>query len=674
MSYATSIGVTGVLTESYSMNLKHYFKACPTLPLSPVLPVPRALPLLPVLLVLTLQLLPVPLMGQEYVEDILGEDTQTSEAAFVVDRLERLKGRPIDLNTATADELTELPWISPLLAEEIVTLRKRAGRFRSLVNLSVIPGVTYELLDAISPYVAITYKDVPYWIPTEGRVRVTGENPVHEAKNLHLYGRVTSRPSKEVEVSYLLEKDPGESSVTDFQAAYVSLTREGILSQAAAGDLSAEFGQGLVLWAPGGYFRGYETVSQAARSPAGVRGYRSSVENGALRGAHVRLSHSWLSLDALLSRSELDASLNDDGTVRRLADTGYHRDEWELEGKDALKEDLFAVHAAARQSDRLTLEATFTSSRYDPKLSSAGDTASQNSDVLYFTGDGVSVGGLSGRLALPQADVFGEAAMMTGGRKAFLLGWVCDVKRVEVATVFRDYDRDYYNLRASSFSGGDPWNERGVYVGLQTRVSDSKLNFYVDGVQHPGPSYGESFPKSGYEAVASVERKYANGVTTKLRGKLSKRDDSVVDPTDPYARKSVTSTRQTYYGDLNWDPGRPLSFRLRYGKVQADDGEKGSLVFAGFTYRTEGVVSVRGRVIYYDTSSYESRVYEYEDDLPGRVSLDPLWGEGMRWYVLLGVRSRKLGASAKFAQDRPAGADGDESPSSEFGLQLDFAF
>jgi len=629
---------------------------------------------LPVLLGLSLQLVPVSLLAQEGVEDILGEDTQTSEATFVVERLERFKGKPLDLNAATASQLAELPWISPLFARKIIALRERIGGFRSLVDLSVIEGVTYEFLDTISPYVTITYKDVPYWIPTEGRVRVSGENPVHKSKDLHFYGRVTSRPSKEVEVFYLLDKDPGESSITDFQVAYVAFTREGTLSQVHAGDLCAEFGQGLVLWAPRGYFRGYETVSQAARSPAGVKGYRSSVENGALRGAHVGFTQSWFSLDALLSRSELDAYLNDDGTVRRLAETGYHRDEWELRGKDALKEDMFAVHAAARQSSTFLLEATYSNSRYEPEFSSAGDTSSQNSNVFYFTGDNVSVGGLGARLALPQVDLFGEAAMMSGGSKAFLFGWVCDIKRIEMATVFRSYDRDYYNLRASSFSGDDPWNERGVYLGLQTRMADSKLNFYVDGVQHPGPSYGESFPKSGYEAVASVERRYSNGVTTKFRGKLTKREESVADPVDPYARKSVTSSRQTYYGDLAWDPGRPLSFRLRYANVRADDNEKGSLVFAGFAYRTEGVVSLRGRVIYYDTSSYESRVYEYEDDLPGRVTLDPLWGEGMRWYVLLGVRGKKLGASAKFAQNRPADTDGDESTSSEFGLQLDFAF
>jgi hypothetical protein len=658
------------------MSLKNYFKLRRRL-----LPDSQHLwsvgPATLLLLALALQAAPGALLAQdgveEGIEDVLGDEAQASQIDFVLDRLERLKGKPLDLNTATADELAELPWVSPLLARKIVTIRERIGGFRSLVDLSVIEGVTYQLLDAMSPYVTITYKGVPYWIPAEGRVRVSGENTVHDWQGLHLYGRVTSRPSEQVEVSYLLDKDSGETSITDFQAAYATIRRDGILSQVTVGDMSAEFGQGLVLWAPGGYFRGYETVSQAARSPARVKGHRSSMENGALRGAHTGFKHSWFSMDAVFSRSALDAYLNDDGTVRRLAETGLHREGWELDAKDALREDLFAAHAAAGQSKAFLLEATYLNSRYDPRFST-GDTGSQGTNAFYFTGDKLSVGGIGARLALSQVDLFGEAAMMNGGSKAFLLGWVFEIKRVEVATVFRSYDKDYYNLRASSFSGGNPWNERGVYLGLQTRVRDSKLNFYVDGVQHPGPTSREDFATSGYEAVASVERRYTNGITTKLRGKLSKRDESVADPEDPYARISGTSTRQTYYGDVTWDPGRPLSFRLRYSNVRAGDGERGSLVFAGFSYRTEGVVRLRGRVIYYDTSSYESRVYEYEDELPGRVTLDPLWGEGMRWYVLLGIRGKKLGASAKFAQNRPADTNGETSTSSEFGLQLDFAY
>ncbi|KPJ61683.1 MAG: hypothetical protein AMJ46_01035 [Latescibacteria bacterium DG_63] len=630
----------------------------------------RAMRLWPALAVVTLSLfllcgvLPIPLEAQD-VENLLGEETESSEAAFVVERLERLRGKPMDLNSVTAAELSELPWISPLLAEKIVFLREKVGRFRSLVELSVIPGVDYEFLQAVDPYLAVTTKGVPFWIPLEGRVRFVGTSDARAMRDVRFYARITSRPSEQTELCYLADKDEGESSLGDFQAGYLTVERESFLSSVSIGDLSAEFAQGLVLWAPGGFFRGYETVSQTDRSGSGVRGYRSSIENGALRGAHVRFSGQGLSVDAVFSRNRLDAYLNDDGTARKLAESGLHREEWELTGKDALAEEMFALHVTGKYFRTLSFEGTFYTAGYEPALSGG-----ESSNSYYFTGDRASVAGLGGRWSLGEANMFGEAAVMNGGSKAFLLGWVCDVRDIEVASVFRSYDSDFYNVRASSFSGGTPWNERGVYVGVQGRLGSYRLRAYVDGVQHPGPTSRESFPTSSYETVGSIEQRFGSGITMRVRGKLSRRDISETDPSDPYARISSESSRETIHTDVSWAPARRFKTQVRYSTVRADEEEKGSLVFVGFDYRPESLLNFKGRVIYFDTSSYESRVYEYEGDLPGRVSLTPLWDEGVRWYVMLGALGQRLRATAKLAQTHRTG----EEVSTELGFQLDFAF
>ncbi|UCF78208.1 MAG: helix-hairpin-helix domain-containing protein [Candidatus Eiseniibacteriota bacterium] len=615
-------------------------------------------------LFLLCEITPRRLEAQE-VEDALGEEAGVSEASFVVDRLERLEGRPMDINSASASELAELPWISPLLAQRIVSLREKVGRFRSLVELSVIPGVDYQFLQALSSYLAVTSKGIPFWIPLEVRVRLVGEKETRTAKDLRFYTRFTSRPSQHIELCYLAEKDEGESSAGDFQAGYATLRRESVLSSFSVGDLSAEFAQGLVLWAPQGFFRGYETVSQTDRSGSGVKGYRSSVENGALRGAHVQLARHGVFLDALFSRSRLDAFLNDDGTARRLGESGLHREDWEVAGKDALSEELFALRLAGEYSGSLFLEGTFYTAGYEPALS-GGDA----SDSYYFSGDRTSVGGLGGRWSFGRASLFGEGALMEGGSKAFLLGWVCVVNDVEVASVFRSYDSDFYNLRASSFSGGDPWNERGVYLGAQARVGRYKLRAYIDGVQHPGPTLRESFPTSGYETAGSVEQQFGSGITVRVRGKLSRREVSEADPSDEYGRVSSLSTRETVHTDVSWNPSARLKSRLRFSTVRAGKGEKGSLSFVDFNYRTRNLVTLKGRVIYFNTSSYESRVYEYEGDLPGRVTLMPLWDEGVRWYIILAAAGKKLKAAAKVSQTHRTG----ETVDTELGFQLDFAF
>jgi len=604
------------------------------------------------------------------VENVLGDEAGSTEAAFVIDRLERFKGRPIDLNSATVSELSELPWISPVLARKIVSLREKIGRFRSLIDLSVIEGIDYELLTKIKPYVTLATKGIPFWIPLEGRARMVGETSARKFRDAHFYTRAISRPSQRIELSYITDKDEGESSFGDFQAGYVTVRSEALLSSVSAGDLSAEFGQGLVLWAPTGFYRGYETVSQTNRGGTGVHGYRSSLENGALRGAHAKLKGKALSFEALFSRSKLDAYLNDDGTVRGLAETGYHREDWELRGKDALTEEMFAFHAEAEYAKNFSLQGTFYTANYEPPFSSKEESGSYS-----FTGKRASVGGVSGSLSLGQADIFGEAALMDGGRKAVVIGWVSDMHGIEIASVFRSYDRDFYNMRASSFSGGNPWNEKGVYVGLQGRFGKYKLSGYLDGTQHPRPTGAASCPTSGYETAGSIEQDLGSGITLRVKGKLSKNDSSVIDPSDPYGKISSVSSRETIHTDVSWTPGRSVSMKLRFSTVRADKNEKGSLVFAGFNYSPEGLLTLRGRVIYFDTSSYGSRIYEYEDDLPGRMTLMPLWDEGVRWYLVLGVRGKRLGAEAKFSQTHMTGtAQADDDENSELGLQLDFAF
>jgi len=48
---------------------------------------------------------------------------------------------PLDLNTATLDELIDLPGIGPVLAQRIIEYRERHGGFRTLEELLEIRGI-----------------------------------------------------------------------------------------------------------------------------------------------------------------------------------------------------------------------------------------------------------------------------------------------------------------------------------------------------------------------------------------------------------------------------------------------------------------------------------------------------------------------------------------------------
>jgi len=66
-----------------------------------------------------------------------------------------LSTAPLDLNSATAEQLKELPGIGPATAKAIIDTRKAAGRFRSVDDLLNVKGIGPSKLDAIRSSVVV---------------------------------------------------------------------------------------------------------------------------------------------------------------------------------------------------------------------------------------------------------------------------------------------------------------------------------------------------------------------------------------------------------------------------------------------------------------------------------------------------------------------------------------
>jgi len=63
---------------------------------------------------------------------------------------------PLDLNTATAGQLAQLPGIGPATAKAIVQFREKSGPFQRVEDLLAIRGISARKLAQIRPYVTVT--------------------------------------------------------------------------------------------------------------------------------------------------------------------------------------------------------------------------------------------------------------------------------------------------------------------------------------------------------------------------------------------------------------------------------------------------------------------------------------------------------------------------------------
>jgi competence ComEA-like helix-hairpin-helix protein len=63
--------------------------------------------------------------------------------------------RPVNINTATSEELQQVPGIGPVTAEKILQMRKSYGAFKSVDDLLAIKGIGKKRLDKMRKYLTV---------------------------------------------------------------------------------------------------------------------------------------------------------------------------------------------------------------------------------------------------------------------------------------------------------------------------------------------------------------------------------------------------------------------------------------------------------------------------------------------------------------------------------------
>jgi len=85
--------------------------------------------------------------------------------------------RPVNLNTATSEELQQVPGIGPATAEKILQMRKSYGAFKSVDDLLAIRGLGPKRLEKMRKYLTVGKPAAPKPIPSAKSTPSTEKPP-----------------------------------------------------------------------------------------------------------------------------------------------------------------------------------------------------------------------------------------------------------------------------------------------------------------------------------------------------------------------------------------------------------------------------------------------------------------------------------------------------------------
>ncbi|MBL8016771.1 MAG: helix-hairpin-helix domain-containing protein [Ignavibacteria bacterium] len=658
------------------------------------------------------------------IEMLLENQTDDSEDSKLLETLQQLEANPIDLNSANSGELQRVPYIDAIISSRIIAYRVKNQKFYSIAELRSVEGIDDDLYGKIKKFVMVKNSTVDFIRDEFGIVNTSRNSRSSFFRNLRLEFRTRlsndlqpsrgyldttylgSRPkfynrllAKYTTGGYtftgslLTEKDPGEKSLTDHVGGFFEMKSPLILNQVLAGDYTLEFGQGITLWGSYSFSKGNDAVSGIKKKGDDIDSYNSVNEVQYFRGVAGKLklgtSVGDLSLFGFYSDNYIDASI--DTTLNMLSSSyedGNHRTESEINRRNSGKEKLLGgrLFYESKILGTTKIGLTYYKSEYNKPFEYKG---------LYdFSGTTSNALGVDYDIVYKNINIFGEWARSYTDK----VGGVTGVKFLffklaDVIFMVRNYPKDFIMLHSYGFGeqSGTSQNEFGIYSGIRFKIGKlAVVNAYFDQYKFPYATFYNPVPTTGNDFLTYTEWNVTRNLKLFTKYKNETKED-VIKVTNQYGieeEKIYDRGQRNYRIQFDYDMFKKLRVRSRFEYVFVDyagyqTSQKGMLFFSDFRATVFNNLVLDGRFVIFQTDSFDSRIYEYENEISGVVSNQGMYGKGRRWYLLLKYRPYKfLELSAKYAETVIEGAKSIGSGNDEvmgdlknrFTLQLELKF
>ena len=600
--------------------------------------------------------------GSDIEENLFDQIESEEEELEPLDDLVWRKEHPFDLNAITLEELESLPGVTPMESHAFIEFRRSIRRFTRVEQLKFIDDVGGDLYRKVLPYVTAGEKEetlVRFRSRTSRDLQPRrGElDDVFAGSAIKSYERLSIKGG-DLEAGALFEKDSGEKISSGFTSGYALVKDVGFLRRVVVGDFAVEAGQGLVLWRGSSFGKGGAAISVARKSGLSVQPYRSSGESEFLRGGAAcalleAAGFGSIEATAFFSRNSLDATLDSSGNISGLYEGGLFRTKSELEKRKAVTERVVGGRLKIAHRGGWTVGSTAFVSTFDRTIVS---------DRLHeFHGRNLGVLGMDATMSLGSLSAFGEIARTNQVSFAGIAGAFFAISaQSAVVVLYRDYGPGFNNLHASGFGErSDTKNERGFYFGVDFAASKwLRFSGHIDHFRFPWQTYSNPLPTGGHEILLQSDIRVSDqfSLITRLSSKSVEGTEADVDEFGRETRAIVPRTQRKYRLTATYKASPSLTAKGRIELTTVDypipgRSERGYLFFQDLRYRISGFLSATTRLVFFDTDSYDSRLYEYENDVHGVFANPGLYGKGRRWYLVIDYSpSRVFSLSAKYSE------------------------
>ena len=615
----------------------------------------------------------------DQIEAFLEEENDDVDILYLLELLRSYQKNPLDLNSASYDELKELRLLNDIQINALIDHMTRTGDLIAIEELQSIRGFELDDIRRIMPFVKLSnegrfQRSLPDMLlesehelffklsrimeEKRGFIKDFNGKSAYAGDPNKIFMRYRNAFENRLRIGLTLEKDAGESMMPisdqlgfDYLSGHFHLRDyTKTLEDLIIGDYNVSMGQGLI--SHNDFAAGKSAlVNSMVRGGRFVRPYNSVNENNLYRGVAASFKlHDNISTGVFVSRSRRDAnialdSLDEDREqqfISSLQLSGNHRTESEIEDRQAVG--LSAYGAQLKYSSRkYHVGLNLMSHHFDNNL----DRGDAPYNRFRFQGQRLINSSLDYNLRFGNFNFFGESAISDNGGLAYITGVLLALEKyTSLSVVYRNYSRDYTAVFPNAFGeSASINNERGLYIGFETRLMRGlSLRAYSDIWQHPWVKFGVSRPSYGREHLLRLDYYLKRKLLFYVQYLYENKDADYILSSDRL-QSTGSQVRKRLRLNLNHNANLELELRTRleFSFFENPEGRsKGILVYQDFLYRSiNSPLSFTARFALFDTDNFDSRIFAYENTVLYEFSIPAYFGQGFRYYFNARIRTTR---------------------------------